>query len=229
MQDYRLCPCGEKIPTGLKILRCPACNRPVDMTGIVIHEEESPDQGTKRAVVVQAGEPVPHRNPDPPAQKCVQNHAQQINGPSNAASTGCKVVQNHAAPTAGPGAQKKTQSEIPAEKKRGFWQLDYFGRKIRIPAKETACLGRNSVGADFFEGNPLVSRKHIYLWANGAGQLMAEDRESLNGSWYTRNGQRSPMEHGVSVRLIEGDVLWLYDLPLKVEHCNEENGMDGIS
>ena len=60
--------------------------------------------------------------------------------------------------------------------------------------------------------------------------LRLRRRESLNGTFYTRRGQRSPLEHGISVRLQAGDILWLYDLPLKVEQCNDEkNGVDGIA
>ncbi len=210
MQEYRQCPCGARVAADGMVRRCPACGRQVDSTWRVVYAEQpaapqAPAARPQSAAPVQNRVPLQQRVPvgSPAAAPAVP----AAEKPQRVAVSSPAAVQQPAAP----------QSAASAPQKPGAWQLDYFGRKLRIPPQDTVCLGRNSAGAEYFEGDMLVSRKHVYLWVNSAGQLLAEDRESLNGTFYTRNGQRSPMEHGVSVRLQEGDVLWLYDLPLKVE------------
>lgn len=220
MQEYRQCPCGQTVAMDLTVRQCPACGRPVDRTWRVVYPERSAPASPAAAEVRQPLQQ-PLQQPQSTVPPIRQRVPVGVDPDVPAAPTAPPPVRN---------ALATPQGDAPAPKTPGAWQLDYFGQKLRIPPQDTVCLGRNSVGAEYFEGDMLVSRKHLYLWVNGAGQLLAEDRESLNGTFYTRSGQRSRMEHGVSVRLQEGDILWLYDLPLKVEQCNDEkNGVDGIA
>ena len=217
MQEYRQCPCGQMVAMDLTVRQCPACGRPVDRTWRGVYPERTVPAAPAAAEARQ-----PLQQPQttmPPIRQRVPVGAD----PVVQAASGAGSVRRPITPA-------RNVQAAPDPKKPGAWQLDYFGQKLRIPPQDTVCLGRNSVGAEYFEGDMLVSRKHVYLWVNGAGQLLAEDRESLNGTFYTRSGQRSPLEHGISVRLQAGDILWLYDLPLKVEQCNDEkNGVDGIA
>ena len=236
MQEYRQCPCGQMVAMDLTVRQCPACGRPVDRTWRVVYPERTAPAAPAAAEVRQ-----PLQQPQttmPPIRQRVPVGADPVVQAAPGAGSVRRPITPAPEQTARPPAQSVQTAEppvrnvqaAPAPKKPGAWQLDYFGQKLRIPPQDTVCLGRNSVGAEYFEGDMLVSRKHVYLWVNGAGQLLAEDRESLNGTFYTRSGQRSPLEHGISVRLQAGDILWLYDLPLKVEQCNDEkNGVDGIA
>lgn len=101
------------------------------------------------------------------------------------------------------------------EKPAGAVQLDLFGMTITVPA-EGGFLGRDGIGAQQLEGFLLVSRQHVYVKPDRAGRLMVEDRGSTNGTWFTHADRRQRLELGRSEVLEAGDILWLYNIPLKV-------------
>ena len=94
-------------------------------------------------------------------------------------------------------------------------RLELFGMSIPIPA-EGGFFGRDGIGAQQLEGYLLVSRQHVFLKPDRGGRLMVEDRGSTNGTWYTHDSNRQRLEQGRTVILESEDVLWLYNIPLKV-------------
>lgn len=111
----------------------------------------------------------------------------------------------------GPAAAVRAEQEPTA----GAVRLDLFGMTITVPA-EGGFLGRDGIGAQQLEGFLLVSRQHVYVKPDRAGRLMVEDRGSTNGTWFTHADHRQRLELGRTEILEAGDILWLYNIPLKV-------------
>lgn len=99
-------------------------------------------------------------------------------------------------------------------------QLSYFGTPIAIP-REGGWLGREGIGAEFLEGNNLVSRRHVFVKPDRNGRLILQDDRSLNGVFCDTGEGRRKLEKGSAVLLKPGDILWLYNVPLKVEEKYE--------
>lgn len=95
-------------------------------------------------------------------------------------------------------------------------QLDFFGEKIAIPS-EGGWLGRSAIGSDQFEGYLLISREHVYVKPDTDGSLVVGPDKSLNGVCIKRNSDKITLQAGQTANLYEGDTLWLYNIPLKME------------
>lgn len=113
----------------------------------------------------------------------------------------------------GPQKWNGVRAEGPAH---GELSLCYFSQRIPIPA-EGGWLGREALGAEWFEGNRLVSRRHVFVKPDRTGRLIVQDDRSLNGVYYDNGQGRKKLEKGSAVLLLPGNVLWLYNVPLKVQ------------
>ncbi|MDO5132070.1 MAG: hypothetical protein Q4D81_03685, partial [Eubacteriales bacterium] len=93
--------------------------------------------------------------------------------------------------------------------------LEYFGDRIPIP-DEGAWIGREGLGKQWFDGNLMISRKHVFVKPNPkSGRLQVNEDKSLNGVFYQGpDGGRVRME-GARM-LSSGEVLWIYNIPLRI-------------
>lgn len=108
------------------------------------------------------------------------------------------------------------QTAVSESTTAGVLTLSYFGMPIHIPP-EGGWLGREALGGDFFEGNRLISRRHVFVRPDHNGRLMVQDDHSLNGVFYHIGADRQKLEKSATVLLTPGDTLWLYNIPLVLE------------
>jgi hypothetical protein len=95
--------------------------------------------------------------------------------------------------------------------------LNLYGDRIPIP-EEGAWIGREGLGSRWFDGNLMISRKHVYVRPNPqTGRLQVNEDKSLNGVFYSGpGGERIRME---GARMMEpGEILWIYNIPLKIDY-----------
>ena len=95
--------------------------------------------------------------------------------------------------------------------------LNLYGDRIPIP-EEGAWIGREGLGSRWFDGNLMISRKHVYVRPNPqTGRLQVNEDNSLNGVFYSGpGGERIRME---GARMMEpGEILWIYNIPLKIDN-----------
>lgn len=104
----------------------------------------------------------------------------------------------------------------PARSDAALWRLNFFGERIPIP-EDGGWIGRTGIGKDWFQGNLLISRRHVQLRLNPEGQIMLGPDNSLNGVSYDAGQGKRKLENGETVILPEGATLWLYNIPLKLE------------
>jgi hypothetical protein len=83
---------------------------------------------------------------------------------------------------------------------------------IGIPA-EGCIIGREAVGAKHLLKYNAISREHIKVALRGHSALTIED-VSRFGSFMNDE----PLIKGVSVRVMDGDIIKLYNVPLKVRN-----------
>lgn len=118
-----------------------------------------------------------------------------------------------------PAEEKAAEHPVAAqplkEQKVGL-RLNYFGMSLSVPP-QGAVLGREGLGAEWFQGNRLISRRHARIRPDQVGRLIVEDDNSLNGVFYDKGQGRVRLEKDRSVLLEPGNVLWLYNLPITVE------------
>ena len=94
--------------------------------------------------------------------------------------------------------------------------LNLYGDRIPIP-EEGAWIGREGLGSRWFDGNLMISRKHVYVRPNPQTQrLQVNEDKSLNGVFYSGpGGERIRLE---GARMMQpGEVLWIYNIPLRIE------------
>ncbi len=93
--------------------------------------------------------------------------------------------------------------------------LDYFGSKLQIPV-EGAWIGREGLGKEWFDGNLMISRRHVFVRPDQkTGRLRIEMDKSLNGVFYSGPGGEKIRLAGA--RMMEvGDILWIYNIPLVI-------------
>lgn len=94
--------------------------------------------------------------------------------------------------------------------------LNYFGERLQIPS-EGSWIGREGLGKQWFDGNLMISRQHVYVRPDpGTGRLLVNEDKSLNGVFYSgEEGTRVRMD---GPRMMEpGDILWIYNIPLRIE------------
>lgn len=118
----------------------------------------------------------------------------------------------------GPGAGHTPQAQKTAAGNNlspsGF-SLEYFGERLPIPT-QGAWIGREGLGREWFDGNLMISRKHVYVRPNPqTGRLQVNEDKSLNGAFYTGpDGSRVRIE---GTRMMEpGEILWIYNIPLRI-------------
>jgi hypothetical protein len=221
VQYYRLCPLGHKVicPSGLVRPRCGICGQqPESQSPLRRLDEELEETAAPR----QERTPEPERNtPDPvgsqsPEQPEVgttrqRRTAEQPAQPESPVPTRGRRPRNAVDEDAKPAQEPDT----PADTGSGDLRLELFGMPIEIPA-EGGFLGREALGARELEGFLLVSRRHVFVRPDRGGRLMVEDRGSTNGTWYTHADRRQRLDLGRTEILEPGDILWLYNIPLKV-------------
>ena len=97
----------------------------------------------------------------------------------------------------------------------GFY-LSLYGERIAIPA-EGAWIGREGLGREWFDGNLMISRKHVYVRPNPqTGRLQVNEDKSLNGVFFS--GPDGKRERLTSARMMgPGEILWIYNVPLRIE------------
>lgn len=94
--------------------------------------------------------------------------------------------------------------------------LNLYGDRIPIPA-EGAWIGREGVGSQWFDGNLMISRKHVYVRPNPqTGRLQVNEDKSLNGVFYSAPGGERIRMDGPRM-MSPGEVLWIYNIPLRIE------------
>ena len=97
----------------------------------------------------------------------------------------------------------------------GFY-LSLYGERIAIP-KEGAWIGREGLGREWFDGNLMISRKHVFIKPDmQSGRLQVNEDRSLNGVSASMPG--SQPEHLKGARMMgPGEILWIYNIPLLIE------------
>ena len=111
------------------------------------------------------------------------------------------------------GQRKNTQTES------GFF-LSLFGDRIPIPLGG-AWIGREGLGREWFEGNLMISRKHVFVRPNPqTGRLQINEDKSLNGVFVS--GSDGKRERLAGARMMEpGEILWIYNVPLQIERSEQ--------
>ena len=104
----------------------------------------------------------------------------------------------------------------PAEPARSGYVLDFFGEKIELP-QEGGWIGRSEVGSKWLEGNLLISRRHVHVRPTPDGMLALGPDSSLNGVSYDTGSGKTPLQPSETVSLPVGSIIWLYNIPLKLE------------
>ena len=96
------------------------------------------------------------------------------------------------------------------------FQLDYFGEKISIPP-EGGWIGRSELGRDCFEGNLLISRRHVFIKPVSSNTVEFGPDSSLNGAFYCNDGKKTRLGQNEKVEIAASGIVWLYNIPLKLE------------
>ncbi len=119
----------------------------------------------------------------------------------------------------GPGQTNSFGQKRNVQTTSGFY-LSLFGDRISIPA-EGAWIGREGLGREWFDGNLMISRKHVYVRPNPqTGRLQINEDKSLNGVFVS--GSDGKRERLTGVRMMEpGEVLWIYNVPLQIESSKQ--------
>lgn len=116
------------------------------------------------------------------------------------------------------GAVKPPQQIQPVqEAAQGAMRFDYFGEKIPIPP-EGGWIGRSELGKAYFEGNLLISRKHLRVKPLESGLLEVGPDNSLNGVFIDTGNGRQPLDKGTVLKVASGSIIWIYNIPLKLEN-----------
>lgn len=116
------------------------------------------------------------------------------------------------------GAVKPPQQIQPVqEATQGAMRFDYFGEKIPIPP-EGGWIGRSELGKAYFEGNLLISRKHLRVKPLESGLLEVGPDNSLNGVFIDTGNGRQPLDKRTVLKVASGSIIWIYNIPLKLEN-----------
>lgn len=234
VQYYRLCPLGHKVICKNSLVRppCPICGQIADDMSpphrmdeetkeIVQEQQEQTAVPEPNEAASEQGVQAPNLGPGEAARRRRQANRNLQAEPEMVPDEGHHprtMAEGRRRRTAGSAAQPVEAAaggESLQDTPTGAVWLDLFGVSIPIPA-DGGFLGRDGIGAHQLEGYLLVSRQHVFVKPDRGGRLMAEDRGSMNGTWYTHDSARQRLEQGRAVILEFGDILWLYNIPLKV-------------
>lgn len=208
---------GRYVPSA-----CPLCNASMNLSSMSAQPTCSKEKGIDEHPPELDAKPIEHITPAKPAQEPVSPPVTNL--PFRKAPVAPKPPEQSIAHNP-PQRIIRTAPGVPTltVETRGFStqaspdiQLDFFGEKIAIPS-EGGWLGRSALGSDRFEGYLLISREHVYVKPDADGSLVVGPDKSLNGVSITHNGDKIALQVGQTVKLYEGDTLWLYNIPLKME------------
>lgn len=224
-QSY-ICYCTNGHPVNLKgrymPSACPICNAPMNLSIM----PSPPASSTPQEVCTPVPEPRPAQPVQSPSAQAPQEPiARPV--PGIAVRSMPPAPRMPDLPDAGHAPQRipRISPDRPASPAviqppeaplSASLQLDYFGEKIAIPPVG-GWLGRSALGAAHFQGNLLISREHVFVKPGEDGSLMVGPDKSLNGVFITHQDGKIRLEPGHTDCLREGDVLWLYNIPLKTE------------
>lgn len=237
VQKYRFCPLGHRVVySGLALPPCSICGQRLDRKSREYVLDDSaedsgqpgqavtPDTGENRAPERAAAQTPVRETPaaDVPvvgtrrSVEPVQSKPETSRADAGNIPVRRRPVADISAVPEGDIPQRRPVYTEPERSRNdlGIW-LELFGTAIPIPP-EGGWLGRDGIGAELLEGYLLVSRNHVQVMPDRGGRLMVTDRDSTNGTWYTRDGQKQRLESGRTEILEAGDILWLYNIPLKV-------------
>ncbi len=207
--------------------RCPICNSMLDrsrpaMTVEELEQLKAREAAEKEAQAKAAEDPAqqsseekPEDIPAPGLQKPGKfppqvNEGRKLGGRKLGESTPYKRQDDP--------ERASRQDTVPVQNDprggSGFY-LDLFGDRESIPP-EGAWIGREGIGRKWFDGNLMISRKHVYVKPNlQSGRLQVNEDKSLNGVFYSdADGKKIHLD---SARMMEpGEILWIYNVPLKI-------------
>lgn len=218
----RYCLTGHEIRfSGICPSVCPICGNRVDLSRPPVPLE-------KLSAAEQQEQLAPARPVAVPAAqgKLSATEQQEQSAPAQPVAVPAAAQRQVVRPTPVrmPGRDPEEVTEQPVavrllkEQKVGL-RLNYFGMYLSVPPLG-AVLGREGLGAEWFQGNRLISRRHARIRPDQAGRLIVEDDNSLNGVFYDKGQGRVRLEKDSSILLEPGNVLWLYNLPITVEVDN---------
>lgn len=229
----RYCVSGHEIRfSGLCPSNCPVCGGPVDRSRRPISLEELESQKTaepaKEKKAVSEPEALPVRSvedivpvaeePTPPPPAAVRRPMRSRIS-LNAAAVPAGTPQPEGLPAAGHIPLQKREPSNPDVKYTPTGVdllLNFFGETVVVPEKG-AWLGREGLGASFFEGNRYISRKHVFVKPDQNERLLVQKDHSLNGVYYDKGNGKQKLPKDSTVILRQGDILWLYNIPLRLE------------
>lgn len=118
-------------------------------------------------------------------------------------------------PAGGPGPTAQRPAGQPAAGTSGYY-LNLFGDRIAIPP-EGGWIGREGIGQEWFDGNLMISRRHVFVKPNPqTGRLQVNEDKSLNGVFYTGADGHKVRLTGAQM-INPGEILWIYNIPLRIE------------
>lgn len=238
--------------SGLCPFSCPVCGGPIDRSKPPVPLEELKSHGPKpvkqEEMAPQKPEPEQRQTegiqappqerrpqnsvePETPAQRIVQRPEpvpqqtvpvrqpvrSRINTGSAPTGTVLPMRERASASVGRMDSFGEKKTRVPG----GKLQLNYLGMTMEIP-EDGGWMGREGIGAECFEGNRYISRKHVFVKPDQNGRLIVQEDRSMNGVYYDTGRGRQKLEKGRSVILQLGDMLWLYNIPLKLERNDNE-------
>lgn len=229
----RYCVSGHEIHfSGLCPSNCPVCGGPVDRSRRPISLEELEAQ--------KAAEPKKEKmavsEPETPPAQSMEGFTPSAEEPTPPSSTAVRrpvrsrISLNAAAVSAGTPQPETSQAAdhipLPTRGSAGpdvkyspteiNLLLNFFGETVAVPEKG-AWLGREGLGASWFEGNRYISRKHVFVKPDQNGRLIVQKDHSLNGVYYDTGNGKQKLSKDSTVILQRDDILWLYNIPLRLE------------
>lgn len=221
----RYCVSGHEIRfSGLCPSNCPVCGGPVDRSRRPLSLEEL--EARKAAEPEKAEEPKPAdvapaeaSAPSAPEVSAPVRPPVRSRIPLKPAADPVGMSRPEAVPA--PRQVPLQRRNAPASQAQNTpvgiaLQLDFFGEPVPLPA-DGGWLGREGIGADCFAGNRYISRKHVFVKPDQNGRLLVQEDRSLNGVYYDQGNGKQKLVKGSTVILQEGDLLWLYNIPLRLE------------
>lgn len=227
----RYCMSGHEVQfSGLCPSECPICGdridrsrAPVPLEQLQWEKREAPAAQLEPATLEVQPEPV--SKPDPVPQPEIPVRPRQE--PVQTVRSRQEIPERQALPVQPPSRREPIAQRVspaPSEDLRmpvDYMALNYFGMYITLPA-EGGWLGREGLGKECFEGNLYISRQHVFVKVDQNGRLLVQDDQSLNGVYYDKGAGRQKLQKNSTIILEQGELLWLYNVPLKWERRANE-------
>ena len=172
-----------------------------------------PGQPANRSAGVLPGQPANRSTGVLPGQPANRSTGVLPGQPANR-NTGVLPGQPGIHRPGGPGMAQPAGIQRPSG---STFFLNLYGDRIPIP-EEGAWIGREGLGSRWFDGNLMISRKHVYVRPNPqTGRLQVNEDKSLNGAFYSGPGGERIRIDGARM-MQPGEILWIYNIPLKIEY-----------